>query len=77
VNDAAAVESVRAYLRTFKLNERELLPGMTIPFTVFVFALDKSFSGRAEAARATGKMGPGGHQVYELTTGQYLEIAPE
>jgi len=79
--DAGVVEAIRAYLRTFKLNERDLPPGLAIPAvhhsadnttTVFV-------------ARVTGRIGPLGHQVYDVAEascapclgGHFIEIAPE
>jgi len=85
VIDTAAVESVRAYLRTFKLNEKELAAGFTIPF-----AFHPEGWAYVGAARATGRTGPKGHQVYEVVVvsgGQapgegsgsqgFLEISPE
>jgi hypothetical protein len=63
--DAVRV-SVRTYLRTFNLNEKSLMPGLTIPF---------AYTGPGDAGeaissvgglQATGKFGPQGHQVYEL-----------
>jgi hypothetical protein len=84
----AVVESVRAYLRAFKLNEKDLPVGLTIPWGV---AHDDSTT--VGAVRATGKIGPQGHQIYEtfllwstaapsrggetLMSHDFLEIAPE
>ena len=62
--DSVVTESVRAYLHTFKLNEKELPAGLTIPYGGTVAKnVDGSLVG---VARATGKIGPRGHQVYEL-----------
>jgi hypothetical protein len=83
---AAAVESVRAYLRAFKMNEKDLPVGLTIPWA--------AAGNIVGTARATGKMGPQGHQVYEVTDlagltapgvmasevhwlHEFVEIAPE
>jgi hypothetical protein len=83
--DTAAVESVRAYLRTFKLNEKDLPAGLTIPL-----AFHPEGWAYVGAAKATGRTGPRGHQVYDVVVvsgGQapgegagiqgFLEIAPE
>jgi hypothetical protein len=80
--DSAVMESVRAYLHTFKLNERELAAGLTIPFEFWGGNADVSGT-----ARATGKMGPEGHQVYEVISSEgpapnwrsrrLMEIPPE
>jgi len=86
--DNALGEAVRAYLRTFHLDEKTLPPGLTIPFVGFVD--DKAIVG---GARATGKVGPQGHQVYEMMNlasnavpggggwtmmaHQFIEVAPE
>jgi hypothetical protein len=82
--DTAVVESVRAYLRTFHLNEKDLAAGLTIPWEV---NLPDVYG--VGMARATGRLGPQGHQIYELTEFDYvltaanhgshrfLEIAPE
>lgn len=81
-----AVRAVRAYLHTFKLNEKELAEDLTIPYVVIVDG--NSWVG---AARVTGTMGPHGHRVYEVVVvtgsieaaGQgvglhaFMEIAPE
>jgi hypothetical protein len=81
--DAACVEGVRAYLRVLKLNEKELAAGFTIPFLTYVF---EGSSGSQGAARATGRLGPGGHQIYQVSHSSengiivpdaYVEIAPE
>ena len=83
-SDVAVVESVRAYLQTFHLNERELPTGLTIPWQ---FATPEIYA--IGAARVTGRLGPGGHQIYEVTEFDYklyvandgrhafLEIAPQ
>ena len=74
--DAAAAQSVRAFLHTLKVNEKELTEGFTIPFAV---------TQCGELAKATGKTGPNGHQVYQIisvynctaSSRYFLEIAPE
>jgi hypothetical protein len=68
-------------LRTFKLNERELTPGLTIPYAVFFGSINPPV-GILGTARATGKIGPGGHQIYELNVAgdaerHFVEIAPQ
>jgi hypothetical protein len=80
--DSAIVESVRAYLHTFRLNEKDLTAGLTIPFEYWGGNADVSGT-----ARATGKTGPQGHQVYEVVFSEgplpnqrnrrLMEIAPE
>jgi hypothetical protein len=62
---AALAESVRAYLRAFNLDEKTLPAGLTIPYALG--APPKGDSSKFGFARATGKQGPGGHQVYEVT----------
>jgi hypothetical protein len=81
-DDSAVVESVRAYLHTFKLNERDLTAGLTIPFESWRGSVDVSGT-----ARATGKTGPQGHQIYEVVfsegpapnwrTRRLMDIPPE
>jgi len=97
--DAALVESVRAYLATFELDETHLKAGLTIPFSYYGYGGgDRESFGDLPlylvgAARATGEIGPGGHQVYEVIdlhgasrrgldghehgAARFLEIAPE
>jgi hypothetical protein len=60
----ALVESVRAYLRTFNLDEKTLQAGLTIPWVLVPL---RGTSSKFGFARATGKLGPRGHQVYEVT----------
>jgi hypothetical protein len=76
------VESVRAYLHTFRLNERELAPGLTIPYAVFVGFFGNPPTGLIGTARATGRIGPAGHQIYEVNLAgnseqHFVEIAPQ
>jgi hypothetical protein len=77
---SAVQESVQAYLRTFKLNEKDLVPGLTIPFAQRDSGAPPYTCG---AARVTGKLGPHGHEIYELviagdwTLPRFMEIAPE
>jgi hypothetical protein len=77
--EVAVVESVRAYLHTFKLDEKNLAVGLAIPWAE---------GGEWGVARATGNFGPGGHRIYEVrrlssaSSGlvenrQSMEIAPE
>jgi ABC-type glycerol-3-phosphate transport system substrate-binding protein len=81
----AVVHAVQAYLRTFKLNEKELAENLTIPYTRYQPGV-----AIVGAARVTGTTGPQGHQVYEVfavfgtegsSTGgglhEFVEIAPE
>jgi hypothetical protein len=86
--DAALAESVRAYLHTFNLNEKELKPGLTIPFGCAGHTGGSSWDTYLVGiARATGKLGPRGHQVYEVILrmsggeadyeGRLVEISPE
>jgi hypothetical protein len=74
------VQAVRAYLHTFKLNEKDLIEGLTIPFA-YGWVGD---TGSIGTATATGKMGPNGHQIYRVVLAEchgcaarFLEIAPE
>jgi hypothetical protein len=64
--DAAIVASVRAYLRTFRLNEQDLPRGLAIPWRCEALA-ERRFG----AASATGRNGPKGHQVYVLSAATY------
>jgi len=59
---AAALEAVRAYLGTFHLDDRALAAGFTIPWTVTT--PDEVFY--VGMARATGRIGPQGHQIFEV-----------
>jgi hypothetical protein len=81
----ALVHAVQAYLRTFKLNEKDLAENLTIPYVRYHPGV-----AIVGAARVTGTTGPQGHQVYEVfavfgtegsSTGgglhQFVEIAPE
>jgi hypothetical protein len=79
VADAAIAEAVRAYLRTFKLEERSLAAGLSIPWVG---------GGEWGVAKPTGVLGPGGHQTYEIRRMLWvsggvveergsMEIAPE
>jgi predicted small secreted protein len=74
-------ESVRAFLHTFKLSEKDLVPGLTIPFELRSQPGDAPYT--CGIARVTGKIGPQGHQVYELVISgdwlipRFMEIAPE
>ncbi len=63
--DAALVDSIRGYLHTFKLSEKDVTAGLTIPFGFY--ADDPNLSDYClGTARATGKLGPRGHEVYEV-----------
>lgn len=78
--DAAVTQSVQAYLKTFKLKETELAVGLSIPWAWGI---------HWGTAKATGKIGPGGHEVYDVNFFKdagsdgvhcdqgFLEIAPE
>jgi hypothetical protein len=79
------VRAVQAYLRTFKLNEKELPEDLTIPYVRY----GDGFSW-VGAARVTGRTGPRGHRVYEVVvvtggmaagegvgTHAFMEISPE
>jgi|HubBroStandDraft_1064217.scaffolds.fasta_scaffold233455_2 hypothetical protein len=89
---AAAAESVRAYLRTFKLNEKDLSPGLSIPFGYYPSTTRENMDTNAGgSAKATGRSGPKGHQIYEVFSTNcwahgvhpcygertFIEIAPE
>ena len=77
--EQSIVKSVRGYLHTFKLDEQDLAEGLTIPW-----ALGDHWG----TAQATGKIGPQGHEVYDVhifqdgfQTGvwsgqKYIEIGP-
>ena len=79
-------EAVRAYLRAFKLNEKDLPRGLSIPWGFFY---DDALHGDGGTARVTGRTGPKGHEVYEVIRvscasvsptscpGRFMEIAPE
>jgi hypothetical protein len=74
--DKAAVASVRAYLHTLKLDEKDLSAGLSIPFS--------SRDAWSGTATATGRTGPHGHEVYlvvvtptEYYFKRFMEIAPE
>jgi hypothetical protein len=67
--DAAVVHSVRGYLHTFNLNEKDLKVGLSIPFALSAYLEEASAIGNfcsVGTARATGRTGPQGHQVYEV-----------
>lgn len=75
----AAVLAVQAYLRTFKLNEKDLAEGLTIPFGYGRDDGDSSVG----VAKVMGRTGRQGHQVYQVVLAQclgcrsrYMEIAP-
>ncbi len=59
--DTAVVKSVQTYLHTFRLNEKDLPAGLTIPY---------GFPGAGlyvmGTATTTGRTGPQGHEVYEV-----------
>jgi hypothetical protein len=70
------VNAVQAYLRTFKLNEKDLAEGLTIPFSSDTRSSD-TWGG---TAKATGRMGPRGHEVYLVVSPvirtAFMEIPP-
>ena len=63
---AVLIESVRAYLQAFRLDEKTLPAGLTISWALGV--PPRGSWPTFGFARATGKLGPGGHQVYEVTS---------
>ncbi len=63
----SVARAVRAYLRTFHLNERELVAGLAIPWSCHA----AFFEERVGVASATGKLGSAGHQLYEITAATF------
>jgi len=90
---SAVAESVRAYLHALRLNERDLPEGFSIPFGYLPpeprseARFSTVYAGGV--ARATGKIGPRGHAIYDVRTlscdpnancfgsHKFIEIAPE
>jgi hypothetical protein len=83
---STVAKSVGAYLRTFKLDEKALAAGLAIPWA----GVDpkRDYINGSGVAVATGRLGPQGHQVYEVigegfTNGgctnlhDFMEIGPE
>jgi hypothetical protein len=83
---STVAKAVGAYLRTFKLDEKTLGAGLAIPWA----GVDpkRDYINGSGVAVATGKLGPQGHQVYEVigegfTNGgctnvhEFIEIGPE
>ncbi len=99
----AVIESVRAYLHTLKLNEKDVAVGLTIPFAYVPpdgrgwipiepapdVRVSNGMTYAGGSARATGRIGPKGHQVYEVRAltcdpsaqcfkqQKFIEISPE
>jgi hypothetical protein len=68
------VSAVQAYLRTFKLSEKDLTQGLIIPF-------HSDTSDWGGTAKTTGSIGPHGHEVYFAVAPrvfgyQFMEIPP-
>jgi hypothetical protein len=67
--DDALVSAVRGFLHTFNLNEKDLKTGVSIPFGFCFDGMENRAVGGLCAvgtARATGNVGPQGHQVYDV-----------